>query len=89
MSNLNIIKNDELSPEFANVNGFSLEDDSLIFTAKYVGDASQYYKAQDLVLKSNGQNYLLESATFIAGAASKDDWDDYIVYKAIRGKLAQ
>lgn len=90
MSDLNILKNDELLPDFTNVNGFSLEDDSLIFTAKHIGDARNYMAAAGrLTLKSSGQLYLLESATFTEGAGVGCNWDDYVVYKAIRGKLAQ
>ena len=85
MSDIKILRDDELSPDFINVKGFWLEDDSLIFTGDFTGDGQDFNNVKTLTLKSNGSHYVMKSCTYIGN----DIHDVEVVYTVIRGRLAK
>jgi hypothetical protein len=79
---IKVLRNDELTPEFTNVNGFKLDDDSLIFTGDFVGFANGNNLTQ-LTLKSTSEKYILSSITYDGETSYLD-----VIYRAERGTLA-
>lgn len=81
-----ILRDDELKPDFTEVNGFILDDDSLVFTGKFinVNTGEKKYNMTPMFLKSSGVSYLLKSVTF-ANKVTREDgkFDGEIVYTAI------